>query len=191
MLQNCFVESGITNCDPFCQNETLLFTWSKLSSWYINIHLPLVMVAKILKSDNPIAKLCPFDFGVVKSMKWRNWLSKFGVYQMLDQLSFRLDIIKITPFRWTLLIKFYAFKTCKQLWKKLPQKYFQLYLHIWVLHRSFGSCTEVSHFDRMDHNNYLHDCANANHKLPEQFAGIVEILLLKVFFFVFFLLTLE
>ena len=38
----------------YCQNETLLYTWSQLNSWYIvKLYiLPYVMVVKILKSDN-------------------------------------------------------------------------------------------------------------------------------------------
>ncbi len=54
-------------CDPFCQNETLLCTWSKLSSWYIiKVYiLPFI----ILKSDNPKRSYAHLTFGVLKNMK--------------------------------------------------------------------------------------------------------------------------
>ena len=69
-------------CDAFCQNETLLCTWSKLSSWYIiKVYiLPFIMMVGILKSDNPKWSYDHVTFLILKSVKWRNWLSKFGIY---------------------------------------------------------------------------------------------------------------
>ena len=46
--------------------------------------LPFTMVVKILKSDNPKQSYPYLTFGVLKSMKWRNWLSKFGVYHWVN-----------------------------------------------------------------------------------------------------------
>ena len=68
-------------CDPCCQNETFLCTWSKLSSWYIIkvCILPFIMVLKMLKSDNPKWTFAHLTFGALKSIKWRHRLSKFEV----------------------------------------------------------------------------------------------------------------
>ncbi len=68
-----------TICDPFCQNETLLCTWSKLSFWYIIILyiLPFIMVVEILKLDNPKQSYVYLAFEILISMKWRNLLSNF------------------------------------------------------------------------------------------------------------------
>ncbi len=75
-------------CDPFCQNEILLCTWSKLSSWYIiKVYIPpfiSIMVVEILKSDNPKRSYVHLTFGVLKSIEWRNWLLKFGVYHCVN-----------------------------------------------------------------------------------------------------------
>ena len=48
--------------DPFCQNETLLCTWPKLSSsCIIKVYIiPFIMMFTILKSDNP-SEVMPFD----------------------------------------------------------------------------------------------------------------------------------
>ena len=68
-------------CDPCCQNETLLCTWSNLGFWYnIKVYIfPFIMVFEFLKSDNPTRSYAYLNIVVVESIKWRNWLSKFGV----------------------------------------------------------------------------------------------------------------
>ncbi len=48
--------------------------------------LPLIMVIKILKLDNLELSYAYLIFGVLKSMKWRNWLSMFGVYHWVNCL---------------------------------------------------------------------------------------------------------
>ena len=108
---NCSIARGPGTwlyCDPCCQNETLLCTWSKLSFlvYYLSIHSPIMMV-KILKLDNPKRSYAhlPVELWNVKNetMKCWNRLSKFGVLP-LGQLPTGSKIIKITPFRLQILI---------------------------------------------------------------------------------------
>ncbi len=92
-------------CDPFCQNETLLCTWSKLSYWYTTkvYILPFILTVKILKSDNTKGSYAHLTIGVLKSMKWRYRLSNFCGLS-LGQWPIGPQIIKITPHRLQILI---------------------------------------------------------------------------------------
>ncbi len=85
-------------------------------------------------------------------MKWRNWPSKFGVYDcvncLLRQKSSKLHHLWFN-FRsktFTVYLKHinnYDFAKISKSKKNDPHRYFQPYLHL-------RSCTEASHFDRMD-----------------------------------------
>ncbi len=57
-----------------------------LSSWYIiKVYiLPFIMVRKVLKLNNANQSYGHLTFGVLKSMKQRNRLSKFGVYHWVN-----------------------------------------------------------------------------------------------------------
>ena len=106
---------GYPICDPCCQNETLLCTWSNLGFWYnIKVYIfPFIMVFEFLKSDNPTRSYAYLNIVVVESIKWRNWLSKFGVckranFQCVCGTSTKMEIfgtymppeiIKISPVR--------------------------------------------------------------------------------------------
>ncbi len=98
-------------------------------------------------------KLCPFDIWGIG--KYEMEKSAFKVWGFsLRQLPTGPKIIKIKPFTLQILIKSFTviFKIHLQLWicknlnieKNYPHKYFQPYLHL-------RSCTEASHFDRIDH----------------------------------------
>ncbi len=123
--------------------------------WYIikvDI-LPFIMVVKILKSDNPKWSYDHLTFEVLKSMKWRNKLSKFAVYHwvnwILNKKSSKLHQLHFKF--WSKTFTVYL-KHIKKLWfcknrkiaKNDPHRYFRPYLHL-------RSRTEASHFDRMDH----------------------------------------
>ena len=78
-------------CDPFCQDKTLLCTWSNLTFWFIiKIYiLPFIMVVKILKPDNPISKVMVIGFQSLGFiiMSIANWARN---HQKLHHLGFKL-----------------------------------------------------------------------------------------------------
>ena len=87
-------------CDPWCQNETLLCTWWKLSYWHIisKVYIfPFMMIVKILKLYDPKGSYAHLTIGVLKRMKLRNRLSKFAVYHgvngQLGQKSSKLHYL--------------------------------------------------------------------------------------------------
>ncbi len=93
--------------------------------------------------NNPKWVYACLTFGVLKSMKWRNWLLKFGVYQRVN-CQLRQKSHKITPPRLQILTVHLQHKTIMILQKSQDRKkkYFQPYLHL-------GSTRDASHFDRM------------------------------------------
>ena len=141
-------------CDPFYQNETLLCTWSKLSSLCIIkvCILPFIMVFRILKSDNPKWSYAHSTIGLLKSMEWRNRLSKFGVNHWVNdqagQKSSKLHhlFFKFGSKTFSVHSKHTNNYDLAKIWKpkKSSSQVFKPYLHL-------GSCTEASHLDGMDH----------------------------------------
>ena len=111
------------------------------------MYSPIYMMVKILKSDNRTQSYAHMTFGVLKSMKWRNRLSKFWVYHwfnsQLGQKSSKLHHLgfKFWPKTFTQHFKHIEIWFCKNLkiTKNHPHRYFQPYLRL-------RSCTEASHW---------------------------------------------
>ncbi len=154
VLKSCFLWYGgcilFLICDPFCQNETLLCTWSKLSFWcIIKVYiLPFIMVVKIW-NQTILSEVMPiWPLGIEKYEMEKPAFKVCGL--SLRQLPSGPEIIKITSFmiQFSILNFHSIFKTHKQLWfyhnlkikikkkKKWPPQVFSAISPFEVLHRS-------------------------------------------------------
>ena len=132
---------AVTLCDPWDSSVHI----AKIELLvYI---LPFIMVVKMFKLDNPKRSYAHLTFGVLKSKKWRNRLSKL-LGLSLGQLPIGPEIISITPFKFQILISNFhtTCKTHKRLWfcknlkieRKSPPQVFSAVSPFVVLHRSIS-----------------------------------------------------
>ena len=95
-------------CDIFCQNETMLVPWSKISYQHsMKIYtFPFIMMAKFLKIAHSCAKLCTFEIHPLKyeTEKSASKDRGFKVHVFLSNIP--SEIIKITTsMSWILIWK--------------------------------------------------------------------------------------